>query len=202
MAGSKHATAHNGTYLQHIWQDRGHPKSRRNDGTADGTAISKYIGWHSRTRQDDGTADDKFAACAALCTDEISWHKSNLRITVVRKVSNTPNDIYRQIRANQCSAFNCVSVDSLLNSSTTVMMFRRVLSTYRLIIGRLWTVSPYIFANCCSIGCSVFPSWGKPQDRWDRKNDLYGRGHGRLDGESITAVSDNILKAYVSIVET
>jgi len=34
------------------------------------------------------------------------------------------------------------------------------------------------------------------------KNDLYGRGHGRLDGESITAVSDNILKAYVSIVET
>ena len=26
----------------------GHPKSRRNDGTADGTAISKYIGRDSR----------------------------------------------------------------------------------------------------------------------------------------------------------
>ena len=61
------------------------------------------------------------------------------------------------IRANQCSAFNCESVDSLLNSSTTV--FRRVLSTYRVIIDRLWAVSPYIFANCCSVGRSVVPSF-------------------------------------------
>jgi len=32
---------------------KGHPKSRRNDGTADGTAISKHIG---PDRMADGTA--------------------------------------------------------------------------------------------------------------------------------------------------
>jgi len=46
------------------------------------------------------------------------------------------------------------------------MVFRRVLSTYRVIIDRLWAVSPYIFANCCSVGRSVVPSFrlvlGKP----------------------------------------
>ena len=38
------------------------------------------------------------------------------------------------------------------------MVFRRVLSTYRVIIDQLWAVSPYIFANCCSVGRSVVPS--------------------------------------------
>ena len=38
------------------------------------------------------------------------------------------------------------------------MVFRRVLSTYRVIIDRLWAVSPYIFANCCSVGRTVVPS--------------------------------------------
>jgi len=32
------------------------------------------------------------------------------------------------------------------------------LSTYRVIIDRLWAVSPYIFANCCSVGRSVVQS--------------------------------------------
>jgi len=70
------------------------------------------------------------------------------------------------IRWNQSSAFNCESVDSLLNSSTTVHVFCRVLSTYRVIIDRLWAVSPYIFANCCFVGRFVVPSFrlvlGKP----------------------------------------
>jgi len=59
---------------------------RRNDGTADGTAISKYIGQGSRR------------------------NSNKLDRTTERPT----------IRANQCSAFNCESVDSLLNSSTTV----------------------------------------------------------------------------------
>ena len=59
---------------------------------------------------------------------------------------------------------------STVNQEITVelfnMVFRRVLSTYRVIIDRLWAVSPYIFANCCSVGRSVVPSFrlvlGKP----------------------------------------
>jgi len=42
------------------------------------------------------------------------------------------------------------------------MVFRRVLSTYRVIIDRLWAVSPYIFANCCSVVPSFRLVLGKP----------------------------------------
>ena len=46
------------------------------------------------------------------------------------------------------------------------MVLRRVLSIYQAIIDRLWAASPYIFANCCSVGRSVVPSFrldlGKP----------------------------------------
>jgi len=64
------------------------------------------------------------------------------------------------------------------------MVFRRVLSTYRVIIDRLWTVSPYIFANCCSVGRFVVPSFrlvlGKPVitvDEWDSewRDDILSR---------------------------
>jgi len=57
------------------------------------------------------------------------------------------------------------------------MVFRRVLSTYRVIIDRLWAVSPYIFANCCSVGRSIVPSFReavkdqrkmKPETQTDR----------------------------------
>jgi len=39
------------------------------------------------------------------------------------------------------------------------MVFRRVLSNYRVISERPSAVSPYIFANCCSVGRSVIPSF-------------------------------------------
>ena len=85
----------------------GHPKSRRNDGTADDTAISKYIGRGSR-------------------------RNSNK----LDRATERPTIRARDQRSTVNQEIHCWTLQLLS------MVFRRVLNTYRVIIDRLWAVSP------------------------------------------------------------